>query len=422
MSKGKYLPGGQAVTIFVLSLIFFSLFSRAQAEPLSRDEEIEKIFERMDADINFIADASGRSILEEGAVKPAIEQKIPTKQIQKETSIHASPASALRSSREQNIEITLRDIAIEISLEYFMNMGSQTVNFIYPDTGADMSRLEFPLEGNMPIIKGEVRFMPRVSLGGKYANSQLKERVCSDEDWDFDDWRTIDKVTLWKHIDYQITKQGSKSRVEFYDINLYYNLFTSGEDNPDQRAIFPAGDPIYQNLNIDRVSLDVLAGYQYYKGRYRMVDPVYELEDFIEGGWYYGETLPDDFGLDNFYKIEYWGPRIGLRLGGSKGKVSSQIKFAYALLQTKTYGWWNLRDYSFWGSGKNGYGIEFGFDTTFAFTPSFSAGLGFNYFGYFQKKMKESGNEAGDTFYDLDIVRDANSRNFGPSFILKYIW
>ena len=36
--------------------------------------------------------------------------------------------------------------------------------------------------------------------------------------------------------------------------------------------------------------------------------------------------------------------------------------------------------------------------------------------------MKESGNEAGDTFYDLDIVRDANSRNFGPSFILKYIW
>ncbi len=406
--------------------------SWGQSESSVRSQEIEDILDKMETNLQIISDSAKSCLREVGSERSSPSTtSIPSRAVyQKPVSAEGfsgrlsrqrAPTRAKQvysgqTMREQNMEATLRNIAVEITLEYFNNMGSQRVSFIDEATGNQISKLTYPLEGPMPIFKGELRFLPRVSLGGKYANSQLKDRVSSDEDWDL--WSS----SAGEYIDYQITKQAGTSRVEFFDINLYYNLFASGEDNPDQKTIFPAGDPIYKNLNIDRVSLDVLAGYQYYKGRYRTMDPMYEAHGFDDGSMWYDPTYPKDIGLDSFYKIKYWGPRIGLRLGGSKGRFSSQLRLALSLLHTKAYGWWNLRDYSFWESGKNGYGTELGFDTAFAFTPSFSAGLGFNYFGYFQQKMDESGNQAGVTYYDADIVRSADCRNYGPSLILKYIW
>jgi hypothetical protein len=418
LSKGKYLYRKQAVVFFSLGIMFLPLSSFAQEEPAFRDEEIEKTFSKMESDMNSISEASEKTLREDGSVKPASAANIiiPSKKIQQETAIQTSRVSVAQSSREQSMEITLRNIAIEISLEYFMNMGRQTWNALNPDTGGDMSRLEFPLEGGMPIVKGEARFLPRVSLGGRYADSQLKQKVCSDEDWNF--WSD----SAGEYIDYQITKQGSQPRVQFYDINLYYNLFSSGQDSPDRRTIFPADDPVYENLLVDKISLDLLAGYQYYKGRYHMIDPMQEAHGFDDGFEWYDPTLPKDIGLDSYYKIKYWGPRIGFRASGSKGKVTSQIKFAYALLRTKAYGWWNLREYSFWQSGSNGYGLDLGIDTTYAFTPSFSAGVGFNYLSYYQNKMRASGINPTGSYSDLDIIRDADCRNFGPTFILKYTW
>lgn len=350
--------------------------------------------------------------------QPPGPKKILQEQTVKEPDVFSTPGDSGQSLREQKMEITLRDIAIEVSLEYFVNMGSQSFNVIDEATGANVSKVIFPLRGGMPIIKGEVRFLPRISLGGKYANSELGERTCSDEDWGFWGWHN----SAWKYIEYQESRQASESRVEFYDINLYYNLFNFSSDAQVQRKLFPVTERPEQDFGLDGASFDVFAGYQYYKSRCRMLDPVYGIERIVDGINWHDLFLPDNYGLDSFYKTEYYGPRVGLRATGSKGKVTTGLRCALALLETKAYGWWNLREYSFWQTGSNGYGVEVGFDTTYAFTRSFSAGLGFNSFGYFQQKMKESGDEAGATYKDLNIIRHANSWNYGPTFILKYIW
>jgi len=127
--------------------------------------------------------------------------------------------------------------------------------------------------------------------------------------------------------------------------------------------------------------------------------------------------------LNSFYKIKYYGPRLGLRAGGSRGKFSSSLSFAYSWLSTDAFGWWNLRNYPFWQKGNNGYGMEAEVEVTYQLTSHFSAGLGFNYISLRQKNMTESGYNSTTPFYkDLDIIRNANSDIYGPSVILKYIW
>ena len=423
-----------AVTLFftIATLPFIVL---AQSDQSERDRNIQKTLESMDADLDSISAASQNSLRDVQAAKSVpltntgvsresspqapVQKNILQQQTAREPEASSTPSYSGQSSREEKMEITLRNVAIELSLEYFVNMGSQSFNVIDEATGANISKVIFPLRGGMPVVKGEVRFLPRVSVGGKYANSELKERTCSDEDWGFWGWHNA----VWKYIDYQDVHQASKSMVELYDINLYYNLFNFSNGAQGQRKLFPVTEQPEQNFGLDGASLDVFAGYQYYKSRCRMLDPVYGVERFVDGTWWHDISgFPADYGLDSFYKIEYHGPRIGLRATGSKGKVTTGLRFALASLETKAHGWWNLREYSYWQTGSNGYGMEAGFDTTYAFTPSFSAGLGFNSFGYFQQKMKESGDEAGVTYNDLNIVRHADSWNYGPTFILKYIW
>ena len=155
-----------------------------------------------------------------------------------------------------------------------------------------------------------------------------------------------------------------------------------------------------------------------------MIDPLREWLFFDEGAWYYVTGLPANFGLDSFYKIEYKGPRLGLRAIGSKGKVTTKVWFAYAWLETEAYGWWNLRNLAYWQKGKNGYGIDLGLETTYSFTPWLSMGLGFNYFCYRQEKLKMYAVEAGIPWWEgyQDRIRNADSEIYGPSFILKFIW
>lgn len=75
--------------------------------------------------------------------------------------------------------------------------------------------------------------------------------------------------------------------------------------------------------------------------------------------------------------------------------------------------------------GRYGMDIEFEAEVTYNFAPHFSAGVGFNYISLKQKNLTETGiyaTDPGNNYKDLDIIRNADSKIFGPSAILKYIW
>lgn len=385
----------------------------------SKIQQMEAMLNKLEADLNAIALAKKNSKISypKAGLQAAEDINAARENISFPQQTVVGQSGREQEGREQKMEMVLHDIAIEISLEYFMVHGHQTFEIISESDGRTISKLDYPISGEIPLVKGEVTFLPGVSVGGKYATSILRKSTCSDEDWGFWGWHNGN----WKYIDYQITEQDSKSKVEFYDVNLYYNLLNSAGE--DKAGVVPNENSIYRNLLIDKLSLDIFAGYQSYKGRYRMMDPTTEYLRYVEGSWWQAIGLPLYDGLDSFYKIEYKGPRLGLRARGTKGKVTTKVSLACSWLETKAHGWWNKREYSFWQTGKSGLGTDLEMETTYAFTPSFSAGLGYSYFAYYQHKLKESGIQTGYAPYDgLDIVRNANSKFYGPKFILTYIW
>ncbi|MBN1913955.1 MAG: hypothetical protein JW788_06100 [Candidatus Omnitrophica bacterium] len=320
------------------------------------------------------------------------------------------------------VDTALREIAIEIALEYaFLNESEQTFEII--DSNEKLiSKLTYPAKGELFILKAEVEFPFKVLVGGRFASSEFKKKTCSDEDWQLYDisW----PYGTDSYIDYQVTKQDSDSKVEFFDLNVYLRLVDFNRQQAKEKclsSIFVWGEQIWDYVELERLFFDISGGYQVQKGRYSMVDPIREWQLEDEGAGYYVAGLPAEFGMESFYKIEYKGPRLGFRVG-TQGRLSSRFGFSYTLLRTKAYGWWNLRDYTFNQSGKNGYGLDFSFETTYKFTPRIYAGVGYNYLQFRQKKMKESGAQPGYIYEDLDIVRNTDSNVYGPSFILKYIW
>ncbi|MCX5703761.1 MAG: hypothetical protein NT066_04640 [Candidatus Omnitrophica bacterium] len=321
------------------------------------------------------------------------------------------------------IEETLREITIELTLEYGFAAGGKQGFELLDSQGRLASKLTYPTKGEMVIVKGEVGFWPKVFLGGRYGNSNFKKRICSDEDWNMYD-------PFWPYgsdayVDYQISKQMSKSKVEFFDINLYYRLLDIDEEELNQRNLFRKEDSkLFDYLVIDNLALDIFIGYQYQKSRSRMLDPTIEILRSDEGTEYSAVGLPVDIGLDSFYEIEYRGPRLGLRAIGSKGKLTTKVGFAYAYLQTKAEGWWNLRNLSFWQKGKGGSGVDIELETSYAFNPHLSLGMGFNFIYRHQEKLKMYAEEEGTPWWDgyQDRIRNANSSIYFPSALLKVIW
>jgi hypothetical protein len=237
----------------------------------------------------------------------------------------------------------------------------------------------------------------------------------TDEDWNI----LMDVNGVPTPVDYTISYQDAKTQVESYDANLYYTLLDKD---------FLAGE-LPRWLSLESYSLDVFAGYQYYRGRYAMCDPAHERLLEIGGTWYYDASLPADIGLDSPYKITYRGPRAGLRLTGKSGKISVQTDAALAYLTTTAHGYWNLRDYNFWQHGRNGYGLDWQLDVTYELTPHWSAGLGYEFSGLYQPRLAESGIMADPanpgtwlTYDDEDTIKNAYSTTSGLVLILKYSW
>jgi hypothetical protein len=211
----------------------------------------------------------------------------------------------------------------------------------------------------------------------------------------------------------------TRPKVEFYDINLYYNLKTLTEEDISFAGSSSGARTIYEVLSIDRLSADLFLGYLYHQGRYPTIDGITTISNYLE-------TYSPFSGLDSFYKVLYRGPRVGLRLTGHSGKTRTEINIAYtSWLETDAYGWWNLREYSFWQSGEKGSGIDLGFELTYSLTPSLSVGLGYHYIYLRQDKLKETGeyyDTPSNNYNELDIIRNVDCKIHGPSFIVKYVW
>jgi hypothetical protein len=264
-------------------------------------------------------------------------------------------------------------------------------------------------------MKGEIS-AGRFALGGRYGNNILdKSRRCTDEYWDV--FMNFNGVP--QDVDYVIGTESSRGRIQFFDANLYYTVWGPVKTGEASRKLWPA----------DRLSLDVFGGYQWYHGRYVMVDPVWGRKALANGSWWTQTVpeLPAEEGLYYPYAVTYRGPRAGVRANGTAGRFSSSLSLAFAYLETEASGYW--ANYSFRQKGSGGYGIDAGLEATYAITPSWSFGLGYNFIGLYQKRMKET-----DTFPDPfnpgsfidveagNVVRDTENTTYGFVFILKYIW
>jgi len=211
-----------------------------------------------------------------------------------ERDIAAAERDIAAAERDLAMEETLRDITIEVTLEYgFAGGGEQTFELLNSQGGL-ASRLTYPLRGNIAILKGEIGFWSKLFLGARYGNSFFKRRICTDEDWNIFDPFWPEGTDAF--IDYQITNQMSKSKVEFFDLNLYYRLLDFDEEDLAQK------DDFYDYLGVEKVTLDIFAGYQYQKNRCNMIDPMTEWLFYDEGSWYYLMGLPANIGLNSFYE------------------------------------------------------------------------------------------------------------------------
>lgn len=327
-------------------------------------------------------------------------------------------ATVVKELRQTVIKRTLSRMSIDYDIGY-STRGEQTFEVV-DSQERTISKLKYPHRGQLHTISAEASLTPNFFVGGKFASSYLGTNLfkgvrSTDTDWD----RDLSNLVMSESNSY------TRARVSMFDINGYFRLFTlghlSGLNDEQVDSLFyrklmaSQGVDSSESIASDRFSLDVFGGYQQYKGRYFMTDIIQTVDGYASVNDHYN-------GLASFYKIAYSGPRMGYRIEGILGKISTRFSFAYAWLSTKAHGFWNLRNYEFTQEGNGGNSVDMQLEALYALTPSFSFGLGFNYAEYNQKKLKESGNNNGSEYSDEDIIREANSRVYGPTVKCRYSW
>jgi len=327
-------------------------------------------------------------------------------------------ATVVKELRQMVIKRTLYRMSLDYEIGYSTH-GEQTFKII-DSQERTISELKYPHRGQLHTISAEATLTPSFFVGGKFASSYLganlfKGSRSTDQDWD----RDVSDLVQSESSSY------SQARISLFDVNAYFRLFTVGHlrglDDDKVQSLFykmviaPKEVESSDYIPTDRFSVDVFGGYQHYKGRYFTTDLIQTVDNYVSVNDHYD-------GLASFYKIAYYGPRMGYRIEGILGKLSTRFSFAYAWLTTKAHGFWNLRNYEFTQEGSGGNSIDMQLEALYALTPSFSLGVGFNYAEFNQKKMKESGNNNGFEYSDEDIVREANSRVYGPTVKVRYSW
>ena len=401
------------VKLSIIAFVFLPLVAYAQTglppisdNPAFRMAEIERTLNATEATASL-------SILEDNPyklseTKQTASQDINTKSIL-ESNLGLGDAN-YPEAKDNAIERALHKFPIDLSIEYMPFVKGEQIFEVIDDVGRRISRLHYPHRGQMYFLNGEIRLLPRLSVGGKYGSSHFKKTNSTDSDWYYDFIPELNDM-VWNE-----SNSRTKTEVEISDLNFYYRILDlkaeAQEEEEKQEGLL---DILRLDQNNSKLLIDLILGYQWERGRYGSTD----LVDTVE--WWTPEYVPYN-GLDSFYKIYYRGPRLGVRAQGTAGKLTTRLSFAYAWLSTKAYGWWNLVNYDFEEHGRLGYGLDFQIELDYNFTPHFQGGFGFNWFMYRQERLKESGNRPGFVYDDLDIIRNADSTIYSPKVVLRYIW
>lgn len=308
----------------------------------------------------------------------------------------ASDDNIYFKSRESVMEQILSKLEIEVALKYFFAHGPQ--NFQVGQDGLWRSRLVFPRRGGMVFYSGEIKYPP-FSIGGTYGHSFFDKTTCTDTDWDL-----TFSPEVWLESNSRCAPQ-----TQAWDINFYYRLL----EQKKSEGMDTEKKEVLEILRVDDIALDIFGGYQQEKGHYRMNDGIQTVDEYVP----VRIPFPD---LDSFFKIEYQGPRLGCRVEGSKGKLSSRLTFAYAWLEANGYGWWNLRPRQFWLKHGKGYNVDFNLDLAYDLTSNLSVGAGYKYMFSETKGGRYQFLDPGDPLVDLDAWQESTSTLCGFTLMVKY--
>jgi hypothetical protein len=315
------------------------------------------------------------------------------------------------SERQKIIEQALDETTFKIKIGSMFIRGEQSFRLAHPDLPGNLSKLTYPLRGEMGFIHAEAQLTPRFSIDGRYTASDFKNETSKDEDWNFYGNHNGSE----KFIDYQITEQNTKNKAFFWNANLFYRVYDWSIEEDKQ---------ISELLLADKVSLDIFSGYQYYKGKHTMIDPITKYERLVDGQWWYVPSVPLYEGLNSWYEVTYKGPRIGVRVRGDHGsRISSSINLAYAWLSTNAEAYWNLRDFRWRHRGQSqGSALSLDIEGEYRLSSRWLLGAGFHYMWQKHEKSLYSGTQPGSSFTDLDLARDTQMRLFGFSLQAGYRW
>lgn len=301
--------------------------------------------------------------------------------------------------------------------------GQQTFRIPHPQ-GGNLSKLTYPIKGGMGTVNAEVKITPEIFLGGRYAHSNFRNTTSIDADWIDEEWEGIwNDEFEEKEIDEQVTEQNTKNQAYLWDANLYYRAFRFDEED--------MGKEFSDLFQLNNLYIDFFAGYQYYKGKHTMIDPITTVRAREGNKWWYliDPSPPFYVGLNSPYEVTYKGPRAGIRISGLMNeKFSSSLSLSYAWIKSNADAYWNLRDFS-WRHRSKGYGSAFNldFESEYHFASNWFIGGNFFYTWQNQPKSRYFGNYGpeGDPVQNYSFeyeARNTRLRLFGVTLKTGYRW
>ena len=310
----------------------------------------------------------------------------------------AEETQAVQETKSEEV----RSEIIELTLEYLVPVQGEQIFEVVDDGGRTITRVRYPLRGQMLMIKGEARFSPIFSLEARYGTSTFKRYDNIDTSWVPETSREV----WWE------SYSRTKTELLLAEFNMYLRLFDSQQGNSAFKDLF---DLFVLTPQEGRLLIDALGGFQYQRSKFKMTDRVDTVQWWLPTAAAVGD-------LDSFYKVAYWGPRCGLRTEIGQNRLSGRLSVIYSWLMTKADGWWNLQNYTFQQHGIGGWGLDVNGEVTYQCTPHLSLGAGYVYSRRDQAKLDESGNNNGAVYTDLDIIRNVDYAIHGPYAALKVIW
>jgi hypothetical protein len=286
-------------------------------------------------------------------------------------------------------------IVVKTTLDAWVVKGKQQFSVIDPD-GRKVSQLDYPVNGGLWTLNNEVSFYDKLGFSFSITDSLLSENKGIDRDW----YPSI-RPDTWLESNFS-----SKPSVRIYDFRFFYRLV---DFNPG-KSYFRT----HPYSNEDRFYLDVFSGWMSQSDKHPMTNGQWQIENWANSS----DTIA---GLDSYYNIRYGGPFVGVTLQGvARNGLIGKAQMSTGLLQAKSQGYWNLRDYSYSQKGI-GFSLNARYDLFFTI-KYFKIGIGWKYAYYKISELKESGTMPGYSYSNENIIRDVIYKTSGPVLSLEYTW